>query len=314
MTGIGRAAVANPGLTNLLAEQAEIVAAQMIDWWYSDDANLIPKITNSSVKGMIEQPGQALVFIQEPEAQVSAYLRDQPIAWSSLTPLRTTITVDYAYLSAHKLDVIDEYEIKVPLLQKIGSTMGKKHSEKEAETFFNVCSTFSFLTRLIIANGAAGPVVKDRAGYLSDGTGGTYIIGQLSAMRTKFNRGRVPKNGRYVVVSPEVEEILLNSDQAVYNISGKTNGTEMERGEWDVKICGFEILVSEFITGVGTETNPYACLVGQKDCIGFGRRIQRVDLNVKLQDYMATGHRSLNYFGFGVLNYKGVGLWKVRTH
>jgi hypothetical protein len=313
MTGIARSSAGSQGLTNTVAEQAEIVAAQMIDWWYSDDANLIPKITNSSVKSLIEAPGQKIVFIQEPEAQVNAYLRDAPISWTSLTPIRTEITVDYAYLSAHKLDAIDEYEIKVPLLQKIGTTMGKKHAEKEAETFFNVAPTLSFLSRLIIDNGATGPVVTSRSGYEAGADGGTYIFGQLSSMRTKFNRGRVPKNGRYVVVSPEVEEILMNSDQATWSVSGKTN-TEMETGEYGLKICGFDVLVSEFIPGDGSTGNPYKCLVGQKDCIGFGRRVQKVDLNVKLQDYMATGHRSLNYFGFGALNMRGLGLWKVRTH
>jgi len=307
--GINRGG-SQPNLSNTLYEQAEIVDAYMIEWWYNTE-NLLPKITNSRTKSAIEQPGQNIVFLSEPEAQVVPYLRDEPINWTTMKPERTSITVDYAYISAHKLDIVDEYEIKLPLLSKIAAGMGKKHSEKELEVFMTVVPALSFLAKNIVGIGATYNTVTG----VSTGTrtsGINYIVNQLVRLRTIFNRARVPKAGRYIVVSPEVEELLIASDQATYNISGK-QGKEIEDGEWGIKVAGFEILVSEFVPGDGSAGNPYKCLVGIPEAIGFGRRIQKTELNVQLQDYVAKGHRSLNYFGFGALNLKGLGLLKVQT-
>ena len=141
-------------------------------------------------------------------------------------------------------------------------------------------------------------------------TDANYIINGLANLRTSFNRRRAPKIGRYVIVAPEVEDILLRSDAFRYDVSGREN-TAITQGAFGINVMGFDIFPSEYVPQ--TAPNIYTCIVGVKDAFTFARQLTEVSVGIELQDYYGKGIKALNVFGFALTQPDGMGLWKVKV-
>lgn len=306
----------NPMLLNDTNWIEEVWDGLFLDRWYAESP--IPKICNTRVLDKIKNVGQIIHFRVEPVAVVVPHIKDQPIQWSPMVADQRQISVDYAYSAAHRLDNIDAKQLgNLPVMSKVADSITKMHSQQENQILFPLLPTLSFnqLNKWGIGTtgftGTTGVISQFRTG----GTGANvndYAIAQVARMRTLFNRRRVPKNGRFIVVPPEVEEILINSDQATFQIGGHPSKA-LEDGEWGVRVCGFDIISSEFVAGVGTQASPWLCMAGVKGAIGFGRQVTEMESGIQLQDYYGKGVRALNSFGAGLLYPDGVGLWQVRT-
>jgi len=291
-------------LVNDSAWVQEVWDGMFLDRWYAE--SVLPRICNTKVLEPIKNCGQVLNFRVEPEATVVPQIKDQPIQWAAIRAEKRQITVDYAYSAAHRVDKQDLQQINLPIMERIAASISRKHSEKEHEIFFSTVPLMSFNPLNVVDRTATAAVTGTRSSGLD------YIINQAAKMRTNFNRRRAPKKGRWIAVPPEVEEALITSDQVTFNVSGQPSKA-IEEGEWGIRVCGFDIVVTEFVTGVGSQANPFICLCGVKDAIGFGRQVTDMEADVQLQDYYGRGVRALNSFGFGPVYPDGIGIWKVRT-
>lgn len=293
-------------LMNDAAWIEEVWDGMFLEHWYAESP--IPKLCNTKTLDKIKNVGQTIHFRVEPRAAVVPHIKDQPIQWQVMKADKRSITVDYAYSAAHRLDRIDKQHLgSLPVMSKIAASITKTHAEKEAEIFFSVLPTLSFNPLNIVDRSASAAVTGTRSSGLD------YAINQVAKLRTAFNRRRAPKKGRFLAVSPEVEELLITSDQVTFNINGVGNEKAITEGEWGTRVCGFDIIPTEFVQGAGTQASPYLCVAGVKDAIGFGRQVVEMEQGIKLQDYYGEGVRALNTFGMGLLYPDGVGLWKVRV-
>jgi hypothetical protein len=283
----------------------EVWDGMFLERWYAESP--LPRITNTRTLDKIKNVGQIINFRIEPEATVVPHIKDQPIAWQSMKGDKRQISVDFAYSAAHRLDRMDKAQLgSLPVMQRIADSITKKHAEKEAEVFFNVMPLMTMNPLNMIDLTGTGAITGTRGSA-------TYAIAQIAKLRTAFNRRRAPKKGRFLVVPPEVEEILIQSDQATFSINGEGNKKAIEDGEWGVKVCGFDIVVSEFVPGDGLSTaSAFKCLAGFNGAIGFGRQVTEMESGIKLQDYYGDGIRALNTFGFGPLYPDGIGLWTCK--
>lgn len=292
-------------LLNDTAWIEEVWDGMFLERWYAESP--IPRICNTKTLDKIKSVGQIINFRIEPEASVVPHVKDQPIAWQTMKADKRQISVDFAYSGAHRLDRQDKTQLgSLPVMQKIANSLTKKHAEKEAEVFFSSIGLMNFNPLNAVDLSASAAIT---------GTRGTvnYAISQIASMRTKFNRRRAPKKGRFLVVPPEVEELLIQSDQATFNINGEGNKKAIEDGEYGVRVCGFDIIVSEFVPGDGLSTaTAFKCLAGFNGAIGFGRQVTEMESGIKLQDYYGEGIRALNTFGFGPLYPDGIGLWTCK--
>lgn len=291
---------ATPTLVNDSNWINDVWDGMFLDRWYAE--SVIPKLTNTRIQEKIKSVGQQMHFRIEPEATVTPHIKDMPIQWSAVKAEKRSLSVDYAYSAAHRMDDQDLAQLsELPVMERVASSITKKHAEKEHEVFFSAVPLLSFNPLNVVNTGAAVTGTRGSA---------NYVINQLAKMRTLFNRRRAPKVGRYVVVSPEVEELLITSDQTTFNISGQPTKA-IEDGEWGIRVCGFDVVVSEFVVGTGAAGNPFLCICGCKEAIGFGRQVTKMETNIQLQDFYGKGVRALNSFGFGLLYPDGMGLWTV---
>lgn len=292
-------------LMNDTAWIEEVWDGMFLERWYAE--SVLPRFCNTKTLDKIKNVGQVLNFRIEPSAAVVPHVKDQPIAWQTIKAEKRQISVDYAYSGAYRLDKMDKAQLgSLPVMQKVADSITKAHAEKENEVFFSSLALLNYnpLNTVDLSGTAAITGTRGSA---------NYAISQLAKMRTHFNRRRVPKKGRFVIVPPEVEEILIQSDQATFNISGEGNKKAIEDGEWGVKICGFDVIVSEFVPGDGlSAATAFKCLCGFQGAIGFGRQVTEMETGIKLQDYYGEGIRALNSFGFGSLYPDGLGMWTCK--
>ena len=279
----------------------EVWSALTLENWYAE--GLIPKIANTNWEGEIKKAGQLVHIRRDPKAILSPYVNDTPIQYQDVVDEKTTLTIDYAYSAAHKVSSIDLAQMDIDVVSKLAAAINKEHMMKENEIVFSVLPTLTMNANNVIDKSAAQQTTT---------VGANYILNGLVALRTAFNRRRVPKSGRYVVVSPEVEDVLLRMDHTRYDVTGMQNKV-IQEGDFNLRIAGFDILVSEFVTGAGTGGSPYLCPAGVKDAFTFARQLTEVEVGFTLQDSYGKGIKALNVFGFNITQPDGMGLWKVQV-
>lgn len=279
--------------------KAEVWSALLQKKWYND--SLISKVANTDWEGEIKKYGQIVHIRKRPDAVVNPYVIDQTVNWQQVTDEKITLTIDYAFYAAMKLDTVDIKQMDLDAMKEYVEEISKRQMNKEDEILFgsifssaNVVSDYSTNVQSPLASSA------------------DYVLNGIANLRTKFNRKAVPKTGRFIVVSPEVEDIILRSDAARWDVSGDKN-VAMREGEFGFKIMGFDLLTSNYVTGTGSASAPYNCVAGVKDAIAFARQVTETEVGIQLQDYFGKGVKSLNVFGFTASQPDGLGWWKVRT-
>lgn len=279
--------------------KGEIWSAMLQKKWYAD--SLIARICNTDWEDEIKKYGQIVHIRKRPDAVVNPYLIDQVVNWQNVVDEKITLTIDYAYYAAMKVDTIDLKQMDIAIMNELVAEIGKRQMTKEDELLFG--SVYSSAANVV--DGSANP----RTGLSTDTY---YILKDIASMRTKMNRRNVPKEGRFLVVAPEVEDVILRSDAARYDVSGDKNKAIRE-GEFGFKVMGFDILTSNFVTGAGSAGAPYNCIAGTKDAISFARQVTETEVGIQLQDYFGKGIKSLNVFGFGVTQADALAWWKVQV-
>ena len=280
--------------------KAEVWSGLTLERWYAE--GVLPKIFNTNYEGEIKKYGQIVHIRRNPDAVINPYVVDTPVSWNAIQDDKTTLTIDYAYYAAHKIDTVDLAQMDIEIASKIANAINKQMMMKENQVCLSALPSLSYNPlNLVDKSGATQTTVS---------TDANYIIKAVTPLRTAFNRRRVPKEGRYILVSPEVEELLLMSDLVRYDAMGKEN-VSIQTGNFGLRLAGFDIIPSEFVPSGGT--NIYNCIAGVKDALTFARQVTEVDLGVPLQDYFGKGMKALNVFGFALTQPDGMGIWKVKV-
>jgi hypothetical protein len=280
--------------------KGEIWSTLLQKKWYAD--SLISRITNNDWENEIKKFGQIVHIRKRPDAMVNPYVINQQVDWQTVNDEKITLTIDYAYYAAMKIDTVDIAQMDINLMNEMVDEIAKRQMNKEDEVFFSIVPGLA-------------PVSVSSSGALTTtaSSNTTYCLYDVAQIRVQMNRRFVPQEGRFIVVPPEVEDLLIRSDAARWDVSGEKN-TQQTTGKYSFKIYGFEVYVSPFITGAGSAGSPYKCLAGTKDGVCFARQVTETEVGIQLQDYFGKGVKSLNVFGLQATGPAGSLIaWNART-
>ena len=284
----------------------QIVGGLTYDKMYRE--SFLSRIANTEALKALEKFGDQITMRVIKPGAVRAYTVNADAVPDNTTGDKFTINVDRAFYSFTMLDIVDEKQINLPLMQKIAERFAADHAEKEyTEVVASIITTIYGAT-VMAAYGEQVPghiyfkPATPSAAATTTRADANYIIKKFLAARKAANRLGVPRKGRFALVNSDVEEILLNCDQFVYNTSGESNKKAIEDGEFGIKVGGYDIIVTDEIPTTGTydtQTNIAQCVLGHADGFGFVRQISETDIGFKMERRFGRAARQLNVYGFG---------------
>jgi hypothetical protein len=282
--------------------------------------SFLGRISNTEALKALENFGDTITFRVLNPPSISAYVVNQDLVPQTTAGTNFSITVDNAYYGYPTLDPIDIKQINVPLMSRLAKMLADAHAENEyAVVVAGLMTTVYAASEMAYHGQTPGTVFYNpttpTAVAQTDRTDGDYIIKQFLKARKRANQMAVPRKGRYAMVNSDVEEILLNSDQFTYQISGNQNAKAIEDGEFGMRVAGFDIIVTDEIT-TGTydgQSNIAQCVLGHVNGLGFIRQLMETDVNFKMQTKFGRACRQLDVFGYGLSDSRLMGALPIKV-
>lgn len=268
--------------------------------------SFLGKIANTKALKKLEQFGDTITFRVLNPPTVGQYVVDQDTVSQRVTGTNFNVTVDQAWYTQFVADPIDIMEINLPLMEELARQMALAHASNEYSVVVAKllvatygATVMSYLGQVPGTIAYAGTVPTNVASTTR--TDPDYIIKSFLAARKAYNKLAIPKAGRYAMVNSDVEEIILNSDQFTYWVSGEGNKPAIEEGDFSMRVAGFDIIVTDEIptTTYSGQTNIAQCILGHANGFGFVRQLQETELAFKLQNSFERASRQLDVFGAG---------------
>ena len=310
-------------------------------------ASIADAITNNDYFGEIANMGDTVKIIKEPEISVSAYLRGTTITPQDLTDNDFSLVVDKANYFAFKVDDIEEahshvnfqtlasdraaYRLADQYDQEVlgylsGYTQSALHgAANTVNTTVNGTKANSTAgsDELLAANkldhtsfgnmsgGSAGdsiPVAARLPGATALPTAYVSPAMLLSRMARIMDGQNVPTTGRWVVISPEMMEVLRDEDSRLLNAD--FGGSGLQNGLVLNNLHGFRVHVSNNLPSVGTgagttgttpqSTNFGVIVSGHDSAVATAEQINKTE-TYRDPDSFADIVRGMHLYGRKIL-------------
>lgn len=252
-------------------------------------ASIADAITNNDYFGEIANMGDTVKIIKEPEISVSAYLRGTTITPQDLTDNDFSLVVDKANYFAFKVDDIEEAHSHVNFQTLASDRAAYRLADQYDQEVLGYLSgyaqsalhgnadTVNTTVNGTKANSTAGTdellsgnkLDHTSFGNMSGGVAGNSIpiaarlpgatalptayvspAMLLSRMARIMDSQNVPTTGRWVVISPEMMEVLRDEDSRLLNAD--YGGSGLQNGLVLNNLHGFRVHVSNNLPSVGT--------------------------------------------------------------
>lgn len=307
--------------------------------------SLVGDISNSDYFGEIAQFGDTVRIIKEPEIAVGAYSRGKKVTPQDLDDEDFTLVIDQANDFAFKVDDIEEqhshvgwsslatdraaYKLSDQMdMECLGYLSGYKQStiSQVADTVNDVVSgtkavdsagSDELLTSMKLIKGSfsnittasAGdhsiPVGVRLPGATANPTAYATPVMIFNKMASKLDKQFVPREGRWLVISPDMAEVLADEDSRFHNADFGASGS-LRSGENPVTIAGFRVYVSNNLPSVGTgsdtagtanQNSNYGVLVaGHDSAFATAEQINKTE-SFRDPDSFADIVRGLHLYG-----------------
>jgi len=258
------------------------------------DQNNVAKavMTNSDYEDEIRNFGDTVQVRTFGNITVSPYTRGTTIVPQSLVPVRETLLIDDAKYFAFDVDSLDIAQNDVNAIQGYTGRAGVAIS--------NAIDTYIFTKAF--AGALAGNAIGTAATpiNITADTAGTAVYQQLVACGLKLDSANVPAQGRWIIVTPYVKSLMLQS--TTYFLRATDMGDSVVRsanlGAADAarvgfigQAAGFDVYVS---TNLPTNATYWANLFGQNSPVCYAAQIPPGTLEVlRLETTFATRVRGL---------------------
>lgn len=198
------------------------------------------------------------------------------VTYQSPTSTQRTLTINQQRYFAFKVDDISRVQANVDLVDA--------YSQRAAYALADAVD--QYIASLYTAAGA-GTATLDITAATPKVWEACVELGRL------LDEQNVPRQGRWVVVSPRVYAALLKD----YNFIRSTEtGQQMLLTGAVGQVAGFSVFVSNNVPGVASASHKHKCLAGINTAIVFAGNVQEVE-SIRLQNEFATGVRGLYVFG-----------------
>ena len=311
-------------------------------------ASVTEAITNNDYFGEIANMGDTVKIIKEPEISVSSYLRGTTISPQDLADADFSLVVDKANYFAFKVDDIEEAHSHVNFQSLASDRAAYRLADQYDQEVLGYLSGYAqsalhtnadgvnTTVNGTKANSSAGSDELLAANKLNKGDFGNITTSgaddhsipvaarlpgatalptayvspamMLSRMARIMDGQSVPTTGRWVVISPELMEILRDEDSRLLNAdyggSGLMNGLVINN------LHGFRVHVSNNLPSVGTgaattgtanQNTDYGVIVaGHDSAVATAEQINKTE-TYRDPDSFADIVRGMHLYGRKIL-------------
>jgi hypothetical protein len=250
-----------------------------------------PELVNRNYEGEISSQGQSVHITTIGDPTIGDYAPGDTISYEDIETAGTDLVIDQGKYFAFKIDDVDKAQALMNPMTQMAQNAAYGLRDK-ADAY-----VASLYTGVASANvlGSTGSPIDIHTTYTD------AYSKVLVPLRTKLNRANVPKEGRYVVASPEFIGSMLNDDRFVkVDASG---GTEGLRNGMVGRAAGFDILESNNTPNPSGDTQVIQA--GYPGAITYVDQILETEA-LRLQTTIADAIRGLHVYGAKLLRPTGI--------
>ncbi|MEO6588884.1 MAG: P22 phage major capsid protein family protein [Pyrinomonadaceae bacterium] len=249
-----------------------------------DKTNVMMNLVNRDWEGDLKNVGDSVKVRTLGSVTMGAYTKGGTIAYEDLAPSTETMTIDDAQYFAFKVDDIDKAQTDINVLEAYA---------RRAAVSMNDVVEAKLLSNYADAN-AANQVTGASAAAIA--LTEVNIYAQIVEARKRLNKMNVPSMGRWMVIDPDTEALLL---QANIIVNGGTNMNYETVKEGQVngqkregfvgRIAGFDVYCSNNVPVV---SGAKYIQFGDPFAIAYAAQITEVE-RLRLQTTFADAIRGL---------------------
>ena len=268
---------------NLLAFNAIAFSKKLI--MNLDKINIMLPLVNKDYEGDIKNIGDSVKVRTLGGVTMNPYTKNATtISYEDLAPSSETFTIADAQYFAFKVDDVDKAQTDMMVLDLYAKRAAVSVNEKIEAKLLSYYASAHADNKITGAANAAVALDKDN------------IYPTIVKARVVLNKKNVPTNDRWMVVDPDTEALLLQSDYFVKNATesgaraaaeGQING--MLKPGFIGRVAGFDVYTSNQIpTAAGAKFLQF----GDKYAISYAAQINDVE-QIRLQTSFADAVRGL---------------------
>ncbi|MGW0581354.1 phage major capsid protein [Streptomyces sp. NPDC002920] len=250
-----------------------------------------PQLVNTNYEDEIRTQGQSVHITTVGDPTIQDYQPGDTITYEDIETAGTDLIIDQGKFFAFKIDDVDKAQALTNPMTEMAQNAAYGLRDKADSYVANLYTGV-----------AAANTLGSTGSPINTFTAATDAYSKvLVPLRTKLNRADVPKEGRYVVASPEFTGSLLNDDRFVkVDASGTSEGL---RNGIVGRAAGFDILESN------NTPNPTGDIqviqAGYPGAITYAEQILETEA-LRLQNTIADAIRGLHVYGAKLLRPTGI--------
>jgi len=258
-------------------------------------------LTNSQYIGQVKY-GQTLKIFSVSDVRITDYtpLDGFGTNWEpdrAYSKEAATLTIDNAKAFQFFVEDLEDRAVLVDLMSAIMS-----------ETTYALRDTVDqyiaelFENSLGLPAAGATPFLKTGAGEeIAAQLTGTYTFYDLLVdVDTLMNKNNVPRNGRWIVVPPELRALLLKDNRFVANASSPQAYVSLLNGEVG-QAAGFTVKMSNNVPTLGgTLDGSYRFYAGTNDALAFAYDVEKIE-TYRPENRFADAVKGLFVYGAKVI-------------
>lgn len=267
----------------------KIWSARLLE--HLDKAHVYANLVNRDYEGEIRDYGDTVKINQIGDIAVKTYTKngggiDDP---EQLTTSEQMLVIDQAQYFNFGIDDVDAAQVRVPLMDKAMQRAAYALADT-TDKFIAGEMKKSVSTRNTGGSDSAGNKIKAENAY-----------SELVNLKVKMDSANVPAAGRWIVVPPEFEGLMLMDDRFASLYGTSTAEGNILNGHIG-RAAGFDIYVSN---NCPKTSNTYTMIASTNDSTTFAEQI------VKTEAYRPEKHfkdaiKGLNVYGAKVVQEKMV--------
>ena len=303
-------------------------------------SSVVEAVTNTDYSGEIASHGDSVKIIREPSITINALERGTTLATQDLTDTDFTMVVDKANYFQFTLADIEQAHSHINFMdlasdragydlrdafdaEVLGYMSGWKTPgswARNTTTSGSVANTAAGTDELLAANklditdfggsdlGADGEVTSIPLAAGGGAGGITSPLAVMNRINRKMDEANVATDGRYIVISPLVAEILLDESSKLIN-ADFGGSDEIRNGKLPAKIRNFTVYVSNNLPYVGnldttaaagSETNFGVMVAGHDSAVAVADQIAKVE-TFRSPDTFSDVVRGMQLYGRKIL-------------
>lgn len=247
-----------------------------------------PSVCNRDYTGDIADQGDIVHIINVSDPTVGAYTADSDITIQALTDAETLLTIDQANYFGFQVDDVHARQAK-----NINSLIG----EATAQASYKLRDTADSYVATAMKNDALS---GNKLGAKSVNSADTAFK-LLVDLRTKLNQSNVPFDGRWAVVTPELEAYFVQ-DSRFINAQAYGSTDPIQNGRIG-RALGFDIYVSNNCAA-GASTGKIV-VAGYPGAVTYAEQIAKVETG-RMEKRFADFVKGLHLFGAKVVRPAGL--------